>query len=237
MHFSAWWSPWPHSPQRISAQPPKPQLRQHRQWPTCYPSQQTNICPHFPRSALCREAIQLPLRKNEILWCLKETLQELLVTCWSSNKNYCVSYWHNPFLCLKIHCLVKTQGWERALTPLVSIFGLCCSSQSINKLLMCVYLEKTPSPFIHHRQIQKCALANHLEYINPHINILCSRTNFLSPSRSARKLNWKILGSQHAQFVLITKHKRAGPSAEHRLEPTESSHPQSPAAPLTRWYS
>lgn len=35
-------------------------------------------------------------------------LQGALVMCWSSNYNHCVSYWHNPFLCLKMHCLLKT---------------------------------------------------------------------------------------------------------------------------------
>lgn len=52
---SALYNPSQHNP------PPNPQLHPWGQWPTCHPSEQTEISPHFPHSALSGEAVLLLL--------------------------------------------------------------------------------------------------------------------------------------------------------------------------------
>lgn len=145
--------------------------------------------------------------------------------CRSSSDNHCVSHWHNTLLCFQMHSLdkrllISPWGWEKVFTPFLSICGLCWWCPSIDKFLMHACLQSTPPPF------QKWTLANSLECINSHTNLLCSDIEFLFLSRIARKLNWITLGSEHAQFVPITTHQRASSSAEHRLEPVEVSYPQ-----------
>lgn len=125
--------------------PPNPQLHPRGQWPTCHPSKQTDICPHFPHSALSGEAVLLLLSARKFCCVSDTTVRIAGKTCRSSNDNHCVSYWHNPFLCFKMHCLVKRLlitgwGWERVLTPFLSIFGLCWWCPSIDKFLMHVCL-------------------------------------------------------------------------------------------------
>lgn len=88
----ALYNPSQHNP------PPNPQLHPRGQRPTCHPSKQTKISPHFPHSSLSGEAVLLSLSARKFCGVSDTTVRIVGKMCGSSSDKHCFTLTQPPFL-------------------------------------------------------------------------------------------------------------------------------------------